>query len=318
MADTFIHVAAAAIMNDRGEVLVSQRKQGSHLGGCWEFPGGKLEPGESLAAALVRELREELDIVPTAQRPLIRARYDYPEKSVLLDVWKVDSFSGQPRGVEGQAIAWRAVSELDTDSFPPADVPVINALLLPSRYLITGAFATAADFERRLRSALQSGIQLVQLRLTRDWLAASSPSLAHGIIERGMELCRRYSATVMLNVPEELGEWSGAGLHLNSTRLLAATRRPDAGPVAASCHNRRELDHAQSIGVDFAVLSPVKKTRSHPHARPIGWQGFHRLVDEINMPVYALGGMTESDIRTAWASGGQGIAAIGAFWESSD
>ncbi len=318
MAGTFIHVAAAAIMNDRGEVLVSQRKRGSHLGGYWEFPGGKLEPGETLAAALVRELSEELDIVPTAQRPLIRARYHYPEKSVLLDVWKIDAFSGQPRGVEGQAIAWRPVSELDRDSFPPADVPVISALRLPSRYLITGAFSTAADFERKLQCALQSGIELVQLRLTRDWLAANSVNFAHDIIDLAVGLCERSSTRLMLNLPAELGHRAGTGLHLNSARLLATRHRPDVGLLAASCHNKLELDHAEAIGVDFAVLSPVKSTRSHPDARPIGWDAFHRLVDEANLPVYALGGLSEGDIATAWASGGQGVAAIGAFWRSSD
>ena len=305
-------------MNARGEVLVSQRKHGSHLGGYWEFPGGKLEPGETLAAALVRELGEELGIVPTAQRPLIRARYHYPEKSVLLDVWRIDAFSGQPRGVEGQAIEWRSVSELDKDSFPPADVPVINALLLPSRYLITGAFSNAADFERKLGFALQSGIELVQLRLTRDWLAANGPSFARDIIDRAVSLCRESSARLMLNLPAELGRRAGTGLHLNSARLLATRHRPDAELVAASCHNSRELAHAESIGADFAVLSPVKRTRSHPHARPMGWDAFHRLVDEVNLPVYALGGLADGDIAAAWASGGQGVAAIGAFWKASD
>ncbi len=315
MSNTFIHVAVAAIVNSRGEVLVSQRKQGSHLGGYWEFPGGKLERGESITAALSRELKEELDIVPISSRPLIRARYHYPEKSVLLDVWRVDSFTGDPKGVEGQCIDWRSVSQLDTAVFPPADVPVIDALLLPDRYLITGEFSSAVDFEQRLSSALDDGIELVQLRLTEDWLAANTRSYAHEIIERCDDLCKQKPARLVFNAPEQLDLPANAGIHLNSRRLLSSHHRPVSDLVSASCHNRLELERAQSIGVDFAVLSPVQTTRSHPDAEHLGWEAFHALVDEINIPVYALGGLTAHDISRAWESGGQGIAAISALWK---
>ena len=135
MNNSFIHVAVAAIVNSKDEVLVSLRKQGTHLGGYWEFPGGKLEKGESVADGLFRELKEELDIVPLSTRPLIRTRHHYPEKSVLLDVWKIEAYSGSPAGVEGQCIEWRALNSLDPGMFPPADVPIISALLLPDCYL---------------------------------------------------------------------------------------------------------------------------------------------------------------------------------------
>lgn len=314
MSSRFIHVAVAAIVNDRDEVLVSQRKQGTHLAGYWEFPGGKLESGESISAALSRELKEELDIVPVSSRPLIRARYRYPEKSVLLDVWKIDAFSGDPRGVEGQSIEWRSISRLDKEDFPPADVPVIDALVFPGRYLITGEFSSAVEFEQRLSKALRGGIELVQLRLTHDWLEANSRDYGLEIIELCDHLCQEQSARCVFNVPEQFGLPEKAGVHLNSRRLLDSTRRPDSRLVSASCHNQLELEHAQSIGVDLAVLSPVQVTRSHPDAQPLGWEAFHRLVDDINLPVYALGGLAECDIEKAWDAGGQGIAAISAFW----
>ncbi len=302
-------------MNNSNQVLISQRKQGTHLGGYWEFPGGKLEPDESLSAGLSRELKEELDIVPLSSRPLIRARYHYPEKSVLLDVWKIDAFSGTPRGVEGQRIEWRSLDQLDKNAFPPADIPVINALLLPDRYLITGAFAGSSDFEAKLTNALDQGAELVQLRLTVDWLAANSLSYAAGIIELCDAMCKQRSARLMLNVPEALTLPANSGIHLNSKRLLVCQRRPDNELVSASCHNRHELEHAQAIGVDFAVLSPVRKTRSNPQARALGWEAFHGLVDEVNVPVYALGGMSLDDMEKAWESGAQGIAAISALWK---
>ena len=262
MNTKFIHVAVAAVINSKGEVLVSQRKQGTHLGGCWEFPGGKLEQDESVVDGLCRELKEELDIVPLSTRPLIRARHHYPEKSVLLDVWKVEAYSGSPAGVEGQCIEWRAINRLDPGVFPPADVPIINALLLPSRYLITGEFNSAADFEQRLSAALYTGIELVQLRLTHDWLQTHTRAGALEIVELCASLCNQHGVKLMLNLPDELEPSTGDGIHLNSRQLLKTKRRPAGDLVSASCHGWQELEHAQSIGVDFAVLSPVKKTRS--------------------------------------------------------
>lgn len=314
MSDDFIHVAVAVVVNDRNEVLVSQRKQGTHLAGYWEFPGGKLEPDESFDAALKRELKEELDIIPQSGRPLIRTRYEYPEKSVLLDVWKIDAYSGNARGVEGQRIKWRPVEELDRHMFPPADMPVINALSLPERYLITGEFRDPADLEARLSAALVAGIKLVQLRLTHEWLQVNSATYALQVIKICSNLCNKYTARLLLNTPEPLSPDGTDGVHLNSRRLLVTTNRPDHDLVSASCHNREQLEHAQSIGVDFAVLSPVKKTMSHAHARLLGWDAFNKMVDEINIPVYALGGLRAEDIEQAWNCGAQGIAAISAFW----
>jgi 8-oxo-dGTP diphosphatase len=316
--NTFIHVAAAAVVNDNGEVLVSQRKQGTHLEGYWEFPGGKIEQGETPESALARELKEELDIVPLSSRPLIRTRYHYPGKSVLLDVWRVKSFAGNPRGVEGQRIEWRALSQLDSNEFPPADLPVINALLLPSRYLITGQFTSISDFERRLVGVLNDGIRLVQLRLTHDWVEANGETYAQEVIRQCAVLCKQNAATMLLNVPGVIEPEIHHGIHLTSKQLSSISARPDCSIVAASCHSRQELEQAQSIGVDFAVLSPVKKTGSHPDAEPLGWDAFKQLVDNINIPVYALGGMAVDDIEQAWRSGGQGIAAIGALWNRLD
>jgi 8-oxo-dGTP diphosphatase len=220
--------------------------------------------------------------------------------------------------VEGQRIAWRSVSDLDFKAFPPADIPIINALLLPSRYLITGKFSSAADFEKRLTLALRNGIKLVQLRLTHDWVNNHTPADVNEIVELCESLCQQYSVRLMFNLPEECRQLISQGVHLNSKRLLITNDRPDCMPVSASCHNRQQLEHAQAIGADFAVLSPVQHTLSHPDAVPLGWEVFRQLVDECDIPVYALGGMTAADMAQAWESGAQGIAAIGAFWDCTD
>ena len=96
-----------------GRVLIAQRPPGKHLAGGWEFPGGKLEPGEERLAGLARELREELGIrIEAPARPLIRVRHAYPSRDVLLDMWVVRSFAGEPQGLDGQALRWCATRTL--------------------------------------------------------------------------------------------------------------------------------------------------------------------------------------------------------------
>ncbi len=126
-----IHVAVGVIV--RGDrVLLSKRHVDAHQGGKWEFPGGKVEQGEDVSDALVRELEEELDITPTEFHPLIRVRHDYPDCSVLLDVWRVASFFGTEHGREGQELAWVDVSELGSLDFPAANYPIVLAAQWPA------------------------------------------------------------------------------------------------------------------------------------------------------------------------------------------
>jgi mutator protein MutT len=128
------HVVAAAVINAAGHVLIAQRPPGKHLAGRWEFPGGKLELGEARRSGLARELREELGIAllgPT--RPLIRVRHTYDYGEVLIDMWVVRQYSGEPRGLEGQAVRWCSPDELESVELLPADGPIVAALRLPER-----------------------------------------------------------------------------------------------------------------------------------------------------------------------------------------
>jgi len=128
-----IHVVAGAVIDTAGRVLIAQRPSGKHLAGGWEFPGGKLEPGEARAAGLARELREELGIAIRNPRPLIRVRHTYPYGEVLIDMWVVKSYGGSPRGLDGQALKWLSQDELEEADLLPADAPIVRALRLPER-----------------------------------------------------------------------------------------------------------------------------------------------------------------------------------------
>jgi 8-oxo-dGTP diphosphatase len=313
-ADTSVlHVAVAAIVNVRGEVLLSLRPEHLHQGGLWEFPGGKLEAGESVRQALQREIAEELGVCIGASRPLIRVHHQYADRSVLLDVWRVEDFAGQALGREGQVVEWVPIKELAGRAFPAANRPIVQALQLPSAYLITPEpDGRREQFVQHLRRALEAGIGLVQLRAPRLALHDYA-KLARDVVA----LCHQHDARVLLNADAALVEQLGAdGLHMNSARLAQATRRPLPPDflLIASCHNREQLQQAGRIAVDAAVLSPVRPTASHPGAKPLGWTRFATSVDHCPFPVYALGGLTAADIGTAQLHGGQGIAAIRALW----
>lgn len=306
-----MQVAAAAVFDRCGRVLITQRAAGAHQGGLWEFPGGKLEPGESAREGLQRELREEVGIHITHARPLIRVRHEYPERAVLLDVWRVEGFTGKAHGREGQPLRWVALADLAAFDFPAANRPILRAVSLPDRYLITPEPAETADFLPRLAEALARGVRLVQLRSKqlgeREYVRLARQAVA---------LCHAHRARLLLSGDPALARDSGAdGVHLDSPRLWASTVRPDLDLVGASCHGARELAQAAAIDADFALLSPVAATTSHPQALPLGWARFRALSDAAPLPVYALGGMALRDLETAWAHGAQGIAAIRGLWE---
>jgi 8-oxo-dGTP diphosphatase len=129
MPDLQLHVAAGVLQNESGQVLIAQRPEGSHMAGAWEFPGGKIAAGESYVQGLVRELDEELGIQARYVRHLARLSHDYPDRRVHLYVWKVLTWSGEPRGAEGQALQWLAPGELMQAGLLPADAGIVAVLL---------------------------------------------------------------------------------------------------------------------------------------------------------------------------------------------
>ena len=310
-----IRVAVAAIVDDAQRVLIARRPDHVHQGGLWEFPGGKCEPGESIDDALQREIYEELGIQLGARRALIRIPHCYTDRSVLLDVWRVDTFTGQPQGCEGQAVEWVSLDVLGERAFPAANLPIIRALQLPTAYLITPEPGEDhKTFLAQLQHRLDDGIRLVQLR-AKGLDEADYRSLAERVIAQ----CRRSGAQVLLNANVELAVQLGAdGIQLSSQRLQQADARDLPGELllGASCHTAGELAHAHAIGANFALLSPVKPTVSHPDAPALGWKAFEQQVAACAMPVYALGGMTPADLDDAIVHGAQGIAAIRALWKS--
>lgn len=312
-----VHVAVAVIVNESNEVCISLRHNNTHQGGLWEFPGGKIEDNETVSQALSREIKEELGLEINESRPLITIPYDYNDKKVCLHVRKVSSYGGVASGIEGQQVRWVAADELTSYDFPAANEAIIKAVQLSEKYLITGKFIDESDFLKKLSTALDSGIELVQLRLKQDDISDDAAKI---IIQQSSVLCRQAGAKLLFNIPEsilntmELTGIDFSGFHADSRKLKAIDKRPEGVLFSASCHNTDELAKAEQLQADFVVLSPVQKTASHPDMAAMGWQSFSDLVDGCSVPVFALGGVSDKDMEKAWQNGAQGIAAISAFW----
>jgi 8-oxo-dGTP diphosphatase len=310
-----IQVVAAAIEDELGRILITRRHDHTHQGGLWEFPGGKLEAGEAPLQGLERELREELGILPLDPEPLIRITHHYEDRSVVLDVYRVSRYAGEPKGMEGQPLNWLSPEAMEPEAFPAADRPVINALRLPPRYLISGGDPEHTEqFLERLDRSLKTDLKLLQLR-AHELTDEAYLKLAETVLP----ICHRHQARVLINRPGNPSAWLGLGdgIHLNRHQLMAISQRPaNAHWVGASCHDPSELARAEALGLDYALLSPVLRTVSHPQAQPLGWERFRHWVERVNLPVYALGGMGWDDMLRARQHGAQGVAGISGFWAS--
>src|SRR5690606_9356862 len=281
-----VDVMAAAITDARGRVLLARRTEGRDLAGLWEFPGGKREPGETPEQALVRELREELGIEVKVGAPLIAVAQQYPHKRLRLDVRRVTRWRGTPRGHEGQALAWVPPDKLPGYAMPPADRPVVAALLQPDHYLVTPPPAAPADdaaWLGALQRALAAGIRRIQARLP-----GLDDARRRALVTAAATHCASAGAELLAHGDAGLARALGLGLHLPAARLRELAERPvplDV-PLAASCHDEAELRQAEALGCDFAVLGPVNATPTHPGAAGIGWPAFEALREHASLPIY--------------------------------
>lgn len=310
-----VHVAVAAVCRHqagREQVLVARRHAQQHQGGLLEFPGGKVEAGESATTALARELHEEVGLrVPEGDLAFeLRLTHDYGDRRVQLDLYRTTGFAGEPQGREDQPLMWLDVDALDPDAFPAANRRMIQVLRLPAKTLITGDEVTP----ERLASRLQgwTGSQC----LLRCPELDDAPY--HALAAACVPVARSAGCPLLLHgVPERLAAVPGAdGLHLPWGEASDLTERPISSMyrLGVSCHDRASLAHAQKLGADYAVLSPVRATASHPERPPLGWDGFGARLAGLDLPVYALGGVGSDDVMASCRHGGCGVAGIGFWW----
>lgn len=334
-----VQVVAAVIRAPDGRVLLAQRPQHKHQGGLWEFPGGKVEPGEAEVVALQRELQEELGLLAETLSPLIRIQHDYPDKSVELSVWQVthwtgESYASASTGREGQPVAWFNPEALLSLPFPAANVPIVSAVRLPAIWRVTPALTSLPALLDWAEQRLEAGLSALAaeregwlLRLP-DWSLTNYVEAAEAVLAllARAASAQPASAPIALSLhgdPAALQQVPAAhGFHLNRVQVqrlrergqLAASLRSRAGQLlSAAAHDEAELAAALAIGVDSAWLSPVLATTSHPGAPFLGWAQWAQWLAKVPLPVYALGGVAATDVAAARALGGQGVAGISQF-----
>jgi 8-oxo-dGTP diphosphatase len=308
---TAVEVVAAVIERPDGSFLLAQRPADKVYAGYWEFPGGKVEPGEPLAQALARELHEELGIDVVSAYPWIVQTYAYPHAKVRLNFFRVRAWRGEPHGKEDQQLAWQRADAVGVAPLLPANAPVLRALRLPVEYAITHADAIGAERQLAcLDRRLAQGLRLIQVREK----GMPAPELER-FVAAVIALARAHGARVLINSDIELAQRLGAdGVHLTAAQLLRLERKPALDWCAASCHSAAELERAVQLGMDFVVLGPVQATPTHSDAMPLGWEHFASIVHGASLPVFALGGMAPGDLETAWRCGAQGIAMVRGSW----
>jgi 8-oxo-dGTP diphosphatase len=323
LTENITEAAVGVIQAPDGLVLLGQRPAGKPWSGYWEFPGGKIEAGESPAHALVRELQEELGITPTQYYPWLTRTYDYEAKynskgelesrakTVKLHFFIITEWTGEPAGLEQQALSWQNPERVNVGPMLPANAPILSALCLPSVYAITNLHELGEEvFFDRLRVALSRGLKMIQIREKQLY----SEQLMH-FSRKVIAEATLHSAKVFINsnlaLAQELG---AAGVHFASAQLMTLQAKPQGLLCGASCHNQSELIQAAKLGLDYVMLSPVQPTMSHPEAHALGWECFAQLITDYSLPVFALGGMQLQDLHHARTKGAHGIALQRAVW----
>ena len=315
-AETPVDVVCGVVWSADGRYLLAQRPEGRIWAGYWEFPGGKIEPGETPAEAISRELREELGIAVTRADPWLLKVFDYPHARVRLHFFNVRAWSGTPACLEGQQLHWQLPGEpCGVGPLLPANQPILQALDLPSLFPVTPDISVP-----HVRA-----LALVNARLSRlPW----SPGPRSLQVRRGevtpaewrdwSVLCAGHGVTAVLNTTTDLAIRLGASaLHLSAARLAGLDQRPPhLTLLGASVHSRAELDRAAELGLDYVILGSVKETTTHPGQTAMGWISWAETASWAPLPTYAIGGLQADDLDDARRLGASGIAMIGGAWRA--
>ncbi|WP_373974820.1 Nudix family hydrolase [Chitinibacter sp. SCUT-21] len=306
-------VAAGILIKRDGQFLLASRPQGKPYAGYWEFPGGKLEEGESALEALSRELKEELGIELAQATPWLCQRFEYPHALVELNFFRVTSWQGELHSHEGQQFAWQKTNQLSVSPILPANGPILRGLSLPNTLLFSPA--GLIDDESLMQQAAhywQYSNMCLVLREPQRSVAAYA------------KLCKQLAALprphggklIAHGEIAAIGDLPVDGIHLTSAQLMVLNERPRGFDwVGASTHDETQLAKAQKLGVDYAVLGHVNQTASHPNQAPLGWDKFAQLLAlGWAFPCFAIGGQTCASIPTAQTHGAHGVAILSGAW----
>ncbi len=298
-------------------VLLSQRRPGKHLAGCWEFPGGRVEPDEDQETALKRELAEELGITVHAAERWCSLTHRYPEKTVSLSIYRVTDWSGVASGLEGQAIEWVPWSQVSERSMPPADQALLKLFGLAPFYLMDSLEANdqsqariLANWQERLASIEQTPLAGAPWLVQWSGCPGETSDEAAHLGRKAVEHAQQAGHICLVDGTPEWAKRLGAdGVTVSRSQGMALTQRPKGLAWAAMvCDDSDSLKHATSLGLDFALLSPLRISQAQPTNRPLGGEAFGALLEQAGLPVIALGGLDFDDLAWVRSLGGFGVA----------
>lgn len=301
-----VDVAVAVVRDATGRVLLAERTPRQISAGFWELPGGKIDDGETAQQAAARELAEEAGLQAEVLAPWIVYEHAFPTRRIRLHFFRVPRWRGQPHGREGQRLTW-ADPAAPPRPLLPSNERALALLALPPLLAITPGSVSGSpqDFlQRTLPALLAAGVRLLQVREAR-LTEAQRAHLARRIAERA----RPGGARVMLAGTALACLRAGAdGQHSTAAELRATTARPPVALWSASCRDLQDVLRAQALGADFVIVGPVRASRAHPEAKPLGWESLARIVAATALPVYAQGGLSLQDLAAARACGAVGVA----------
>jgi 8-oxo-dGTP diphosphatase len=302
-----VDVAVGVLRTPDGRVLLAERKAGKDAAGFWELPGGQVDPGETPAQAAARELAEEVGVHAQELAPWRVYEHDFPAKRLRLHWFHVRRWSGEPKGREGQRVAWVDPARPTVGPLMPSNELVLATLALPDLVAVARVSGAPGAPDALLASIPLLAADGVRLLIVR------APELAPGqrvqLTRRVRQIRRGTGLRLLLSGTALEARQAGAcGLHSTAAALAGLVQRPPARLWAVSAHNARDVERAAALGADVALVSPVLPTASHPGDQPLGWDGLRELVAASPLPVYAQGGLGPGDIGAARSAGALGVA----------
>ena len=307
-----VNVSVAVLINANDQVLLGQRPPPKSWEGWWEFPGGKIEKGETSSDALYREIYEEIGVKITKFEKWVTRKYFYGGNDITLHFFKVHKWEGEVTSKENQKLVWTYLKNPSVSPILPANLFIQKSFDLPKYYAITNLSETSRQvFFNQLQNKISNGLKMIQVReknISIDDFKVFSKEV--------IRICKPKNVKVIINSDVNLAyEIKADGVHLTSKDLISIKKLPKNLIVSASCHNQEEIDIAEKLNINFLVLSAVRKTLSHPNIKPIGWDKFEKIANRVNTPIYALGGLGVKDYRIALENGAVGIASQRLIWQ---
>ena len=321
---------AVAVIHFNKQYLLGFRHASQHQGNRYEFVGGKIEPNETPTQGLIREVHEEigLDIAQNTAVKMGVIRHDYADKAVALHVFKIQvsqaQFDGlqQGKGKEGQAVTWVPQSDLVANQYPlpDANARILEWLKLPSAIYITQPLDSFVGVDKWVDFYSQKLPHDAHCYLRPQTSDENATAMIDDLLTIRADITPIIQYATRERLFERLDAWLKNGMvHLNHQQLMTL----DFSSLSkncryfASCHDQHSLSRLNTLATSHTVmgcfLSPVKATLTHPEtfqSGGMGWQTLGELAKLSDVPVFALGGVGQADLATAYEHGAMGIAGI--------